>query len=99
MSAQWLHPCICGNTLPFNYAGCSCVFIACHQCGLELADSEVRTYWPDGNVPLALERYAYHGDGWPDGSRFVSACGPLVLYGHAERWNKLMRSAKTGGAV
>lgn len=93
-----LMPCLCGAPCPFTYAGVSCVRIACTRCGLELADSSVRTYWSDGDVPLALQRYAYHGDGWPEQSRFVSATAPLALYGHTERWNRLMRRAATGSA-
>lgn len=86
--------CLCGRSAPFQWIGQSAVRIAC-RCGLELADSAVRVFWPEGDVPPALERYAYKPDGagWPDAARFVSATAPLALYGHAERWNRLMRKA------
>lgn len=89
----WPLPCLCGNSIPFENVGPSAARIACKRCGLELANSCVRTYWSDGDVPLALERYSYRGDGWPEQSRFVSVTGPLALYGHTERWNRLMRRA------
>jgi hypothetical protein len=88
-----LLPCLCGNPAPFVHVGPSAVRIACNRCGLELADSCVRTYWTDGDAPLALERFTYQGDGWPEKSRFVSVTAPLALYGHTERWNRLMRVA------
>ena len=91
--APWPMPCLCGNPCPFEYVSHSTVRIACTKCGLELSGSCVRTYWSDGDVPLALQRYSYVGDGWPEKSRFVSVTAPLALYGHTERWNRLMRRA------